>query len=198
MVQALCPCPWCNREWDSFSGVLVLCHELPPGPLRTPQRTDGASSCQVTASSETLESVLWVEGLSVFMTSLVKKPLLTAELIGKFQRIFPCLREGCCVQISQDVNDLTAEPPYPCLKLTLELGILDFHGSHLSTEEGTRCRCPSIALYFPMQSCLFGWLGRFEPDSGEDRGGSQASVFYSPTKMRKTFQEKFPFPKLAQ
>lgn len=147
---------------------------------------------------EALESVLWVESLSVFMTSLVKKPLLTAGLIGKFQRIFPCLQEGCCVQTSQDVDGLTTEPPYPCLKLNLELDVLDFHGSHLSTEEGTECRCPRTALYFPMQSFLFGWLARFEPDSGEGRGSSQASVFHSfPQKLRKNLSGEIPFSQIS-
>lgn len=73
------------------------------------------------------------------------KHLLTAELIGKFQRIFPCLQEGCCVQTSQDLDDLTTEPLYPCLKLNLELDVLDFHGSQLCTEEGAGCRGASIA-----------------------------------------------------
>lgn len=88
--------------------MLVLCHELPPGSLRTPKGQMGASSCQITATLESHESVLWVKSLCFY--DFTGKNLLTSELIGKFQRIFPCLQEGCCVQTSQDVDGLTTEP----------------------------------------------------------------------------------------
>lgn len=107
VLQAPCPCPWGNREGDSFSAMLVLCHGLPPGSLR--QDRWGLflpGHCHFGDS--------WVCSVgkkSQCFYDFSSKNLHTVGLIGKFQRIFPCLQEGCCLQASQDVDGLTTESP---------------------------------------------------------------------------------------
>lgn len=155
--------------------MLVLCHELPPGSLRSPQRTHGASACHITACLET--RVPSVGRRSKHFYDFTRKTYLQLNWQVDSKGYFLVCRRAVVYKpakmwMASPQNTLT-------LAWSLELDVLISVDHTWAQRRGCDTGVPVLPLYFPIQSCLFGWLTKFEPGAGEGRDSSQAVVFQS-------------------